>query len=387
MQYSDTDLKKLGPYRGCYPQLEIVPLIFVWHKYRKSEMTRKKRKRTDDDVHSPEIGDMRKIFLKTGEYYVLPYDNCRIISKSTSKCGKGKRERIGLRLPNGTKKMFRKSHCVLSACCPLISPDETVEHLDGIPKKINSNRIENLVWMSVSNNARRDQLLCPPDRRKRTASSKSRAMRRISMVDPTDVQIFKSCNEAARITPGSNTGAISACAYGKIKTHPRNVYMWEWIPQQLRTPPKGKSREVVYFKNLPKHVQSFARSLVSNKRKNGRSPNPPKAASSLGEILTSLNKWTIGSCQKRSHAKSRRYQNVNVATWIYLFFHGMFDPSTHQINHKDGNSIDSRRYSSDTYLSDGTYSNYAWTMYAGTSKENMEDLSAAKKRQKKKRTR
>ena len=383
---------KIGPYSGCYPQLPRVPVLFVWHQFRKEEIKRKNRKKRkatpqeDDEVpktsfHSDQVC---KYFVKKDEYFILPYQNCRIVSKSSKNCGKGKGEGIFLRLPNGKQKKFRKSHVVLSACLPLIFPNQTVEHLDMIPHKNNSNRLNNIVWMSAFDNSRRAGLLCPVNRRKKSTSSQSRAIKRISVLDTDDVQIFPSSREATQKTAGTNQGSICDCANGKRNTHPRGVYRWEWVPQEIRTPPAGKKREVIYLKNLPEAVKSLAYSLVEGKLRKGRTPKPPRACSNLGEILTRQNKWTIGSCKTRAHAKARRYQNVNVSNWIYLFFHGMFDPSTQQINHMDGNQNNPLRFSKDTYLTDGTtYSNYAWTIYAGTAKENMEDLSAAAKRQRK----
>mgnify|MGYP001407519943 CR=1 FL=1 len=313
--YTDDELMKIGPYSGCYPQLPRVPVLFVWHQFRKGEIktkNRKKRKATsqeDDEVPKTSFYSEQvcKYFVKKDEYFILPYQNCRIVSKSSKNCGKGKGEGISLRLPNGRKKFFRKSHVVLSACLPLIFPNETVEHLDMIPHKNNSNRLSNIIWLSQSDNSRRAGLLCPVNRRKKSTSSKSRAIKRISVLDANVVQIFPSLSEAAQKTAGTLIGSICNCANGKRYTHPRGVYRWEWLPQEIRTPPTGKFRQVVYFKNLSEKAKSLAYSLVEGKLNKGRTPKkPPRACSNLGEILTRTNKWTIGSCKTRAHAKARR---------------------------------------------------------------------------------
>jgi hypothetical protein len=362
----------------CYPQLVEVPLNFIKHKFRKEEITRRRRR----GVETP--NQFIEYKLRKDYYIVMPYNQCKIFSRKSGTTKKkwirGTGEQIELILSNGTSKNFTKTHAIVSACMGYLDANDEVEHID---QNRHNNELHNLCWITKPENTRRSHKFSSKERRKRTASAMSRPVIRKDLKTGLTVR-FPSSNEAARNTEGANQGHISACCNGRQKSHPRGMYQWEYVQQSRREPPPGYTRKDIYFKDLSDEQKNLALSLVSNTRRDNNKPMPPpRAVSNLGEVQTNRGKWTIGSTQSRSHAKKRRYNGINIATWVYIFHHGVFDPAKEQMNHCDGNENDPERFSRYTYLQeDNTYSNFAGTMYPGTKKENMEDLAHARRRRK-----
>jgi len=367
------DNLNIDPYM-CYPQQLRVPLTFVLHKYTKEE---KESKGIDADFITYHLrGDYNEPY-----YYVLPYENCRIVSRKNNGCGEGEGEQVRLQRANrGPRQKFRKTHCILSACMGYLEPDETVEHLDQVYNAEDSNRLENLVWMSNIQNAYRNGKLMRKDTKRKIGLSMEKPVLRISVATGERTS-FSSAIQAMRMMCGEKIRSeqIARCCKGKIRTHPRGKYRWEYLQQQqlLREPPLGSGivRREIYLKNLSREQQDFAHAVVP------KNALPPHAVSNLGEVLTSRGKWTIGNLRPRRKSKRARfYNNVNVSKWVQIYFNGIYDRDSQQINHCDGDDNDPKRYNRFTYLSDGSYSNYLGTFYLGTQQENMEDLGHARKR-------
>jgi len=390
-----------GPF--CGPMQERVPLKYVRHVVTKDEVTRKRRK-NDGDAGSLYPGKVIKNKLMPGRYFVRPYTTKsggslaevyeRIKTRAggvfetttsankTKIIGLGTGERIYLMLKDGTQKLFRKSHCVLSACWPDAPPNETVDHIAN-EHEVYTNAFWNLEWVTRAENSKRAHMNSSQrykESRKKSAKSRGKVVIRIRInpeTKTTEEVRFESTHDAARNTEGACHGSISLVANGKRKTC--GGYEWRFEKYTHRRYP-GRVRIV---KKFPGDFSAEHQQIILTASNGGVIP---KAVSNFAEILTRYEKWTTGRTNSRKSETMRFYAGVNVACWVFLFFHVDEWKSSLQINHKDGDETDVDRFHKDTHLDDGTYSNCEWTLYQGTQSQNMQDKVLRQRRLKRKPT-
>ena len=387
----------------CGPMQERVPLKYVRHVVTKDEVTRKRRK-NDGDACSLYHGKVIKYDLMPGRYFVRPYTTksggslaevyeriktgagdvfeTTTSANKTKIIGLGTGERICLMLKDGTRKKIMKSHCVLSACWPDAPPNETVDHIAN-EHEVYTNAFWNLEWVTRAENSKRAHMNSSQrykESRKKSAKSRGKVVIRIRInpeTKTTEEVRFESTHDAARNTEGACHGSISLVANGKRKTC--GGYEWRFEKYTHRRYP-GRVRIV---KKFPGDFSAEHQQIILTASNGGVIP---KAVSNFAEILTRYEKWTTGRTNSRKSETMRFYGNVNVACWVFLFFHVDEWKSSLQINHKDGDETDVGRFHTDTHLDDGTYSNCEWTLYQGTQSQNMQDKVLRQRRLKRKPT-
>ena len=106
---------------------------------------------------------------------------------------------------------------------------------------------------------------------------------------------------------------------------------------------------------------------------------PPVSVSNYAEVITQFSRYTIGHKHSRQSTKYRFFGSIGIHVLVDIYFENRLIPNHLQINHKDGSGD---HFHKDTYLPNGDYSNYLWTLYRGTAHENSEDFAAYRKRHK-----
>lgn len=235
---------------------------------------------------------------------------------------------------------------------PTIVPLETVDHID---ENHNHHHIENLQWMTRSDNVQKSNSIRP----RNNGKARSKPVQQWSCDRKTLIMEFISLMDASKKT-GINVGNIGACARGKQST--AKGFYWKYKNQddhqdlhgeEWKTSDELKKILQKYRPTKPLSEKSINKILVSN----------------MGRILTSKGIKTKGHIH---NIKYRRYAGAYVHQLVWSVWGTEPIDNTKQILHDDSQPLDE----------DGCVSNAIKYLRLGTQSENMKECCTIGSRRK-----
>lgn len=238
----------------------------------------------------------------------------------------------------------------LRAFFPNVPERESVDHID---EDHTNNNINNLQWMSISENAKKFRRLRPEVNNQKNNPKRSKPVEQWSSDGKTFIKEYVSITEAAQQT-GFHRSDIASCAANKPQHKTCHGYVWKYkiMPDQLDLPGEEwkTSERLIHF--------------LVEKGKMTRKNAEKVQVSNMGRVLTAMGIKTKGNIMTR-HPKYRRACHFKVHKLIWYGWGdrlpGFVDGKPEHILHDDSQPLDE----------DGCVSNAFEHLRLGTQSENI----------------